>query len=98
MDLNMQQIKLDILDGLAPIIKALIREVLYTVLKTFIENDPENAKLTIHSLYPVIDVKLQKFVENTANKIDDAVVDGVLESIEKIAKEFDFELPNLDED
>jgi len=88
----------DILNGLAPIIKLLIREVLGIVLQDFIEKNPEDAKLVMFSTYPGIDVKLQKLVKDTETDLDDAVVDGTLEAFEAVAKKNGFELPNLDDD
>lgn len=98
MAVDMKKLQNDIIDGLAPIIKALLREVLSSVLEEFIKKDPMNAKLLLVSTYPAIDVKLQPLTEKTDTQLDNAAVSGVMEAFEKVAKDNNFSLPNLDDD
>lgn len=61
-------------------------------------DDPVLVKTATVSLYPLIDVYVEKFAEQTETKLDDKAVDEVLETIEKFANNHAIQLPNLDAD
>lgn len=58
---------------------------------------PESFKVVLNGLYPIIDVELEKYAAETANKVDDEVVADLKEVCEKLAEANGIKLPNLDE-
>ena len=91
-------LKSTILDGLAPIIKLVVKEAFKLVLAKFIEKEPVHGQVLLVSLYPVIDVELEPIFDATANSSDDAVVEGIKEAMEIVAGQQGVVLPNLDDD
>ena len=85
-----------ILEGLAPVIKLVLNEVIKIMFREFYAKDPMNAKLVAVELYPILDVKLENIVGDTETILDDAAVAGVMEGIEVFAREANFDLPDLD--
>jgi len=90
------QTKID--DIIAPLVKIVVTQVTYMLMKELHDKKPEDAELVAYELYPIIDVKLETLVGKSDTPIDNAVVEGVMEGLEQIAKEVSWKLPNLDED
>lgn len=65
--------------------------------KAYAEN-PELIKTTVVSLYPFIDVYVEKYATQSKTKLDDKAVAELMETVEAFAAENEIELPNLDED
>lgn len=93
-----ENVKASFDDIISPLVKIIVEQATYLLLKEMAGNNLQDAKLTAIELYPVIDVKLEKLVKKTDTAIDDAVVEGVMKGIETFAKEVDLQLPNIDED
>ena len=91
-------LKAKILDSLAPIIEMVVREAFKLVLSKFLEKEPVHGKVLLVSLYPVIDVELEPIFDDTVNKSDDAIVDGIKFAMESVAADNAVDLPNLDDD
>ena len=90
------QAKID--DIIAPLVKIVVTQVTYMLMKELGDKKPEDAELVAFELYPIIDVKLEELVGKSDTPIDDAVVEGIMEGLEQIADESEWELPNLDDD
>ncbi|MFX0181982.1 MAG: hypothetical protein ACFE95_02770 [Candidatus Hodarchaeota archaeon] len=93
-----ESIRTRIDDIIAPLVKIIVTQVTYMLMKELNDKSPSDAELVAYELYPITDVKLEEMVGKTDTPIDDAVVDGVLEGLEQIADEEGWELPNLDDD
>ena len=87
-----------ILEGLAPVIKLILNEVIRLVFAEFYAKNPEDAKLVAVSLYPTIDTKLEDVVEKSDTELDDAAVEGIKNGLEAFAQDVGLDLPNIDED
>ena len=86
------------MDVVAPIIELVVSQAVKLVLDEFNKNSPQDARLTVVSLYPLVDVKLEPIVEKTDTEVDDALVHGIMAGIEMFANSNKIDLPNLDED
>ena len=62
------------------------------------DSHPASFKRVLETLYPIIDVELEKYAAETANKVDDEVVADLKEVCEKLAAANGITLPNLDND
>lgn len=85
-------------DALDPIVELVAREAAKVAFNEFIDADSENGTLTLASLYPIVDVKLEKVVEKTKTTLDDAFVKGFKEGMESVAEDYGIVLSNLDDD
>ena len=83
---------------IAPIIKILTQEIVEYEIYSWFEADEQSAKVGIISLYPVCDVPIERLASKTDTIIDDAIVDGILSGIERVAIVKNIDLPNLDRD
>ena len=93
--LNLKEV---ISDALDPVVELIAREAARVAFNEFIEANPENGKLTLATLYPVVDVKLEKVVKGTKTTLDDAFVKGFKEGMESVAETHGIILSNLDDD
>lgn len=50
------------------------------------------------TLYPAIDIELEKLTDQSRSKIDDAIIDAMKAAIETVAAEVNLTLPNNDGD
>lgn len=87
-----------ILSTLSPVLETVINSKLYDILEDLAVKEPEAHKTICISLYPAIDVHLEKLTLKSRTRIDDSVVNGIKAAIELSAEEHGIELPNLDED
>jgi len=62
------------------------------------DSNPEACKRVLETVYPLIDVELEKFAAESENKVDDQVVADLKEVFETVAAANGIELPNLDKD
>jgi hypothetical protein len=71
-------------------------------LKKFLQkahdDNPVFVETTIVSLYPFVDVYLEKYAGQTETKFDDKAVSELMETLEEFAADNSIDLPNLDED
>lgn len=65
--------------------------------KAYTDNS-ELIKTMVISLYPFVDVYLERAAEKSKTKIDDKIVTEFKTAIETFAEENSIELPNLDND
>ena len=65
--------------------------------KAYAEN-PDLIRTTVVSLYPFVDVYVEKFAAASKTKLDDDAVDELMDVIEAFALAHQIELPNLDTD
>ena len=87
-----------LLESMAPIVALVIRKGLTMALRAMVAKDAARAELLCVSIYPVIDTELESFTDGTDTKLDDAAVDGIKGAIEDVAKDNEWDLPNIDED
>jgi hypothetical protein len=87
-----------VLDVIAPVVELIVTQAVKLAFEEFYKNNPDDAELTVVSLYPVIDTKLEPLAEKTDTKLDDAGVRGLKQGIEAFAGGHGIELPNLDND
>ena len=85
-------------DVIAPIIEMVVTQSVNLLMQEFWDRNPDDAKLTAITLYPVVDTKLENLVEKTETKLDDAGVIGIKKGLEQFAGGHGIELPNLDDD
>jgi len=62
------------------------------------QENPELVSMLLVSLYPFIDVYVEKFVLQTKTKIDDKTVASLKLTLENFAAGHEIELPNMDSD
>lgn len=83
---------------IAPYLKTLAKQYFKLAWDKLREKDAAAHKTSLISIYPSVDVHLEKLTEKTGTKLDDALVSAWKESIEDSARESGFVLPNLDSD
>lgn len=65
--------------------------------KAYLEN-PDLIKTTVVSLYPFIDVYVEKYAAQSKTKLDDKAVEQLMNTVEAFAGDNGITLPNLDSD
>ena len=85
-------------DIISPILEYATKKATEFLFDRFFQKHPDHAKVAITSLYPPVDVELEKMVHETEPEYDDAIVSGLKEGMENVADKYGVELPNLDED
>lgn len=83
---------------LAPIVRFVVDQVIKVLMIGLRKEDESLAEVVAVALYPIADVELEDAFEKTDTKVDDAIIDGVKSGLEKVAAEWQLELPNLDDD
>lgn len=68
------------------------------VLELWYKSQPDYAKTSITTLYPIIDVVLEDEVTKTWIELDNAMVTAAKQICEDLATNWGIRLPNLDED
>lgn len=81
-----------------PLIKQASKESIKKAFEFFFAVQKDHAKVALVALYPIIDIQVEDLVRTSDTKYDDAVVDGLKEGMEEVAKKEEIELPNLDDD
>lgn len=87
-----------LLSTLSPVLETVINAKLFDILEDLAVKEPEAHKTICVSLYPAIDVHLEKLTAKSKTRIDDSVVNGIKAAIEASAEEHGVELPQHDED
>jgi catalase (peroxidase I) len=87
-----------LLNGLAPVLQSIAADQLADLFNKFAFNDKKAYEAFMVSLYPTIDVQLEKQTQKSKSKIDDAIVLGLKLAIEQSAAANGVSLPNLDND
>jgi len=92
---------IDILEPiLAPLIGKAVEEAIYRAFSALMKKEENvvHGKVVIAGMYPVIDGELEKITDDTENEYDDAVVDGLKLSLERLAADHNIVLSNVDDD
>lgn len=81
----------------APLVKMVLKSVLLDMaLPALKAKDPKAYAVALAAIYGPIDVYLEEIVHKTDTKIDDAVVEALMESIEEAARKDGIPLPDID--
>ena len=68
------------------------------VLDKAYAESPDLVRTSVVSLYPFIDVYVEKYAAQTKTQLDDKAVAALMDTIEKFANDYEIGLPNLDAD
>jgi hypothetical protein len=87
-----------LLNTLAPVLQIMATQQLVDLFNKFAFNDKKAYEATMASLYPAVDVHLEKLTSQSKSKIDDVIVAAFKSAIEQSASDNDYELVNADKD
>lgn len=87
-----------LLELFSPVVKTIVAAVATLLLNKVVEAVPDRAHYILNTIYMVIDVEIETITDASETSLDDAVVEALMEVLERIAAENCFELTNADND